>query len=119
MKPRTLPDPTPVPTPVFTVRSPHFSQAPISRTLDHLDQVAEAHRSDAFDALVDLIVARAVIPLSPIDHVEVLDHALTVVHVRIVEGDDRGFAGWIPSAWLHADGTRLLAADHHPTRHAA
>jgi hypothetical protein len=108
MKPKTLPRPTPIqaPTPLFTIQSPHFSQAPLSLTLDHLDQVAAAHRSDEFEHLVDLIIARDVVPVSPIDHVEVIDDALTAVHVRIVDGSERGREGWVPSAWLHTAGTQ-------------
>src|SRR4051812_30965047 len=103
MKPKALsrPAPTQAPTPLFTIQSPHFSQAPLSLTLDHLDQVAAAHRSDEFEQLVDLIIAQDVVPVSPVDHVEVIDDALTAVHVRIVDGSDRGREGWIPAAWLH------------------
>ena len=112
MKPKALALSTaPAPTPVFTIQSPHFSQAPLSLTLDHLDRVAEAHRSDEFEHLVDLIIAREVVPVSPVDHVEVLDDALTAVRVRVIDGSDRGRQGWIPATWLHAAGIRDVRAD--------
>jgi hypothetical protein len=92
-------------TQVYTLQSPHFSQAPLSLTLDHLDDVAAAHASNEFEHLVDLIIARAVVPLSPLDRVEVIDHALTAVQVRVVDGSDRGRHGWVPATWLHSAGT--------------
>ncbi|HEX3134018.1 MAG TPA: hypothetical protein VHX44_10610 [Planctomycetota bacterium] len=98
----------PPPTEVYTIQSPHFSQAPLSANLDHLDEVAAAHASNEFEHLVDLIIARAVVPLSPFDRVEVIDHALTTVQVRVVDGGERGRTGWIPSAWLHSAGTAVL-----------
>ena len=88
--------------PVFTVRSPHFSQAPLAPGLDGLDQVSEAHRSEDFDQLVDLIISGGLVPISPLDHVVVIEDALTAVRVRIVDGGERGRQGWVPSAWLHA-----------------
>ncbi len=107
---------TPASTPQFTVQSPHFSQAPLSLTLEHLDRVAEAHHSDEFEDLVDLIISRDVVPISPIDQVEVFEDALTAVHVRIVEGVERGSHGWVPATWLHAAGIRTRPADdHHDT----
>jgi hypothetical protein len=97
----------------FTIRSPHFSQAPLSLTLDHLDHIAAAHARDAFEDLVDLIIERTVVPLSPFTHVEVLDDALTAVRVRVLDGEDRGHVGWVPTTWLH---TALSAAEaDHPT----
>lgn len=97
--------PQPPTTQVYTLQSPHFSQAPLSLTLDHLDDVAAAHASNEFEHLVDLIIARTVVPLSPLDHVEVIDHALTAVQVRVVDGSERGRHGWVPAAWLHNAGT--------------
>jgi hypothetical protein len=98
--------------PTFTVRSPHFSQAPLAPGLDGLDQVSAAHRSEDFDQLVDLIVSGGLVPISPLDHVVVIEDALTAVHVRIVDGGERGREGWVPSAWLHA-------SDNPPHLHAA
>ena len=109
----------PAPTPVFTIHSPHFSQAPLSLTLDHLDRVAEAHRSDEFEQLVDLIITRDVVPVSPFDQVEVVNDALTAVQVRIIDGSERGRQGWIPTPWLHAAGSRDLRAEHLQTLTAA
>lgn len=115
MSPRkTLPPPqtpTTSPSQVYTVQSPHFSQAPLAANLDHLDEVAAAHASDEFERLIDLIITREIVPLSPIDHVEVVHHALTTVQVRVVDGAERGREGWIPSSWLHVAGTALMATD--------
>ena len=98
-------------TPVYTIQSPHFSQAPIASDLDRLDEIAAAHASDQFERLVDLIIAREIVPLPPIDRVEVIDHALTSVQVRVVEGGERGRQGWIPSSWLHSAGTAVITDD--------
>ncbi len=101
----------PAQTPVYTIQSPHFSQAPIAADIDHLDEIAAAHASDEFERLIDLIITREIVPLSPFDHVEVIDHALTAVQVRVVDGTERGRQGWIPAAWLHSAGTTIIAAD--------
>lgn len=95
-------------TQVYTIRSPHFSQAPIAVDLDHLDEVAAAHVSDEFERLIDLIITREIVPLSPIDRVEVIDHALTSVQVRVVDGSERGRQGWVPVSWLHGAGTAVV-----------
>jgi hypothetical protein len=105
------PTPTTSPTQVYTVQSPHFSQAPLAANLGYLDEVAAAHASDEFERLIDLIITREVVPLSPVDHVEVIDHALTAVQVRVVDGAERGRQGWIPSSWLHGAGTAVIATD--------
>jgi hypothetical protein len=102
---------TPNPIPVYTVQSPFFSQAPLAADLSDLDEIAAAHASDEFERLIDRIISREIIPLSPIDQVEVIDHALTAVRVRVLAGAERGRQGWIPSAWLHSDGTTLVATD--------
>lgn len=107
---KTLPQP-PTATQVYTIHSPHFSQAPIAADLDHLDEVAAAHASDEFERLIDLIITREIVPLSPIDRVEVIDHALTAVQVRVLEGAERGKQGWIPAAWLHSAGTAVITTD--------
>lgn len=111
---KTLPQPstpTTSPTQVYTVQSAHFSQAPLAADLDHLDEVAAAHASDEFEHLIDLIITREIIPLSPVDHVEVINHALTTVQVRVVDGSERGRVGWVPSSWLHGAGTAVVATD--------
>jgi len=95
---------SPAETPVFTIHSPHFSQAPLSLTLDHLDQVAAAHRDDEIERMIDLIVSRAVVPISPVDRVEVVEDALTAARVRLIDGSERGRQGWVPAAWLRAAG---------------
>jgi hypothetical protein len=95
---------------VFTVQSPHFSQAPIAADLDHLDAIAAAHASDEFERLVDLIITREIVPLPPIDRVEIIDHALTAVQVRVIDGAERGSQGWIPTSWLHSVGTAAVPA---------
>jgi hypothetical protein len=100
----------PAQTPVYTIQSPHFSQAPIATDIDHLDEVAAAHASDEIERLIDLIITREIIPLSPFDHVEVLDHALTTVRVRVLDGDERGRQGWVPAAWLHRAGSATVNA---------
>ena len=111
MSPRkTLPQP-PTPTLIYTVQSPHFSQAPLAADLADLDEIAAAHASDEFERLVDRIITRDIVPLSPVDHVEVIDHALTSVRVRVVDGAERGRQGWIPASWLHGAGTAVIAAD--------
>jgi hypothetical protein len=97
-------------TPVYTVHSPHFSQAPIASEIDHLDEVAAAHASDEFERLIDLIITREIVPLSPIDRVEVIDHALTTVQVRVIDGAERGRQGWVPASWLHSAGTAAAVA---------
>ncbi len=97
-------------TPVYTIHSPHFSQAPIAADIDHLDEVAAAHASDEFERLIDLIIAREIVPLSPVDRVEVIDHALTSVQVRVIDGAERGRQGWVPASWLHGAGTAVVAA---------
>lgn len=102
----------------FTIQAPHFSQAPLSRTLDHLDHIASAHARDTFEELVDAIIAREVVPLSPFDHVEIVDHALTAVQVRVIAGEEQGHVGWVPSAWLHAVAASEVA-DHPITGRAA
>lgn len=99
------------PTQVYTIQSPHFSQAPIAADLDHLDEVAAAHASDQFERLVDLIITREIVPLPPIDRVEIIDHALTAVQVRVIDGAERGRQGWIPASWLHSAGTAAVPAD--------
>lgn len=98
-------------TQVYTILSPHFSQAPIAADLDHLDEVAAAHASDEFERLIDLIITREIVPLSPVDRVEVIDHALTTVQVRVIEGAERGRQGWIPASWLHSAGTATISVD--------
>jgi hypothetical protein len=98
-------------TPVYTIQSPHFSQAPLASDLDRLDAVAAAHASDEFERLIDLIITREIIPLSPLDRVEVVDHALTAVQVRVIDGSERGREGWIPASWLHSAGTAVIATD--------
>lgn len=109
---KTLPQSqSPTTTLVYTIQSPHFSQAPIATDLDHLDEIAAAHATDEFERLIDLIITRQIVPLSPLDHVEVIDHALTAVHVRVVDGAERGRQGWIPATWLHGAGTAVLATD--------
>lgn len=94
---------------LFTVRSPHFSQAPLAHDLTSLDLIAEAHLTEDFDRFVDLIVARRVVPVSPLDHVEVIEDGLTTARVRTVDGDDAGREGWVPSAWLHPADSALAA----------
>jgi hypothetical protein len=118
---KTNPQPQSQPIPVYTIQSPHFSQAPLSLTLDQLDDVAAAHASNEFEHLVDLIIAREVVPLSPLDRVEIIDHALTAVQVRVVDGGERGRQGWIPTSWLHSAGTTTgtAASDEHLTAAAA
>lgn len=107
MKPQSLPIATA--RPLFTVHSPHFSQAPLSQDLDGLDLIAETHLIEDFDRFVDLIIARQVVPVSPLDHVEVIEDGLTVTRVRTVDGDDAGREGWVPSAWLHRSDVSLLS----------
>lgn len=101
-----------------TIRSPHFSQAPLSLTLDHLDYIAAAHARDAFEDVVDLLITRAVVPISPFSPVEILEDALTAVRVRVLEGDEQGHIGWVPRAWLHT-ALSATAADHSTTGRAA
>lgn len=103
MKPQPLPIVSA--RPLFTVRSPHFSQAPLAQDLDSLDLVAETHLTEDFDRFVDLIIARQVVPVAPFDHVEVIEDGLTAARVRTVDGDDAGREGWVPSSWLHPANT--------------
>ncbi len=112
---KNIPQPHPsTTTQVYTIQSPHFSQAPIATDLDHLDEVAAAHASDEFERLIDLILTREIVPVSPFDRVEVIDHALTAVHVRVIDGAERGRQGWIPSAWLHGVGSVVTVRDESP-----
>jgi hypothetical protein len=115
MSPRKKPPqpqtPTTSPTQIYTVQSLHFSHAPLAADLGYLDEIAAVHASNEFERLIDLIVTREIVPLSPLDHVEVIDHALTTVHVRVVDGAERGRQGWIPSSWLHVAGTAVITAD--------
>jgi hypothetical protein len=110
---KTIPQPqtpTTSPTRVCTVQSAHFSQAPLAAHLSDLDEIAAAHASDEFERLIDRIITRDIIPLSPFDQVEVIDHALTTVLVRVLDGAERGRQGWIPSSWLHGDGRATISS---------
>jgi hypothetical protein len=102
--------PVPAPRQYYTVHSPHFSQAPLSGELADLDLVARTHLTEDFDRFVDLIIARQVVPVSPLDRVEVIEDGLTAALVRTVDGDEAGREGWVPSAWLQPSSTATVAA---------
>jgi hypothetical protein len=87
--------------PHYTVQAQHFSQAPLAAELDQLDEIGAALSAERFDRFVDLIIDHQVVPLSPLDQVVVIDDALTVVRVEVVDGGSRGFQGWVPATWLH------------------
>jgi hypothetical protein len=89
--------------PLYTIRTRHFSQAPLSCTLEGMDRIAKAHGAETLEELVDLIIADVVVPISPDSLAELIDDGLTAVRVRIIEGIHRGREGWVPTAWLQGD----------------
>ena len=102
--------------PIYTIHAPHFSQAPLSSTLERLDELAAAHGAESLERLVDLIVAGEIVPISPIARVVVIDDALTAVRVETIQAG-RPQRGWVPIGWLHE--VEPAARSHPAAEHAS
>ncbi len=91
--------------PLFTVQAPFFSQAPLAIQLHGLADIGTIHAANHLDLLVDLIVAGQIVPLSPHDHVVVIDDAATALQIEVVTGTAHGAQGWVPVSWLRPSAT--------------
>jgi hypothetical protein len=97
--------------PRFTVQTPFFSQAPLAVQLHNLAEIGTIHAAKQVDQLVDLIIAGQIVPLSPLDHVVVIDDAATALQIEVVTGDAHGVQGWVPRSWLRPIVTRTTITD--------
>jgi len=75
---------------------------PIAQEVEHLDLIARARAGLGLLELAEHVASGAVFFIDRRDRVVVVDDALTVSLVVVIDGVHHGRAGWVPAAWLHA-----------------
>ena len=74
---------------------------PIAQEVEHLDLIARARSGLGLLDLAEQVENGAVFFIGRRDRVVVVDDALTVSLVIVLDGVHHGRAGWVPAAWIH------------------
>ena len=75
---------------------------PVAQQVEHLDLLARARAGAGLLDLAEQVADGSIFFIGRADRVIVVDDALTVSLVVVLDGVHHGRTGWIPAAWLQA-----------------